>query len=116
MSSDPDEVRAELEESARKSEEYWSNQLISSAHGLVQALYNRRNAGIDLRIERERLDFVIRNQAVWAPEANGGTLRYSNGSGSVRVAIAARSYERAIDEGMKAEADINLQNPSDGSK
>jgi hypothetical protein len=105
--TDPDQIRAELNESARKREDYYANQLTSTAYSLVQALHNARNDGINLRIERERLDFVMRHQAVWTPDGAFGFLKYQiDGTSFV---IQAMTYERAIDRAMRDEANGNRE-------
>jgi hypothetical protein len=108
--TDPQKLRAALEQKALDSEQRMSSALTSAAFQLVQALANRRVDGINLRIERERLDFVMRTQAVWTPAGAFGYLKYQMDGAS--FVIQAMTYERAIDRAMRDETDGNRDSSS----
>lgn len=102
---DPHKLRAELEKTNRKRDARMANNLTESAAHIVQALSNAMVDGINLRIERERLAFVMRTQALWfqEPYSIAGSLEFVSALGC-RTALRSDYYENAIDKAMKREA------------
>lgn len=102
MTIDRDKVRQELDRIASREESKLCSDIVEITHILVQRLGRQRVNGINLRIERERLDFVMTHHGIWeCTEELSGVLHYC--VKGVTKSVAGPTYGDAIDRAMRME-------------